>query len=110
MMLKSEIQKSGWSFFFDVFNKQHEKWLVSIEISENENTSSIVKKLPLKRISSYGKENEITLILGNEDKKIFEYFIYQVNKVSIGKNTESYKELIINSLNGCITILSFSKP
>jgi hypothetical protein len=105
-MAKIEIQRGEWTRFFNSFSKQHQNWLIIVEVNDTGNPKILVKSLPLRGISSDGS-NGINLIMGNENEE-FEHNIVGIESITLEQTNEgAHKELMIKSENGTVTVLRF---
>jgi hypothetical protein len=110
-----EIPKDEWPMFFDVFSRQHEGWLVTLEIFGNEIGAQIQEReLVLGGIVADGDKiqgNQIAIILGDRPDDHITHSISRPTEVSLEQIDEStHAVLAIKSADGVMALLRLRSP
>lgn len=107
-----EIPRSEWVKFLDSFSRQHEGWLVTVEVLGAEIGAQVeAQELPLVGITAElkgGDEDAITIILGGQSTDRVTHNITQPTHVRI-EQTESGADMTlqIESGDGVTTLVRF---
>jgi hypothetical protein len=76
-----EIPRGEWGSFFDVFSRQHEGWLATLEISGQDNLAEPEpREFPLKTISiisTVDKSEAIAINLGTSPEDHFKHAVIE---------------------------------
>lgn len=67
-MITKEISRDEWASFFDEFSRQHEGWLVTLEVLKGEGGAQLAaSELPLVGITTDAGGNSITITVDKTD-------------------------------------------
>lgn len=111
-MQTRQIPKSEWPAFLDQFSRQHEGWLVRLEIFDPDLGAQIQETgLALEGLTDEWDEaegNTITIMAGNEPDDHVTHAITNPTEVSLEQNDEGADlALSIKSAGGTSALLSF---
>lgn len=111
-MQTRQIPKSEWPAFLDCFSRQHEGWLVKLEVlnpdlgAQIEETGLALKGLTDERDETEG--NTIMIMVGNEPDDHVTHSISNATEVSLEQTDEGADvALSIKSADGTTALLSF---
>jgi hypothetical protein len=110
-MATVEVPRDRWSKFFDDFSRQHEGWIVSIEVLGSEIGDQEEATSPLVGISAdlKDKESRITVMTGDGRKAHLTHIVNTPTRVWFREPEESAHEALeIESADGTKTLLRFS--
>ena len=111
-MQTRQILKSEWPAFLDRFSRQHEGWLVKLEVLNPDFGAQIEEKgLALKGLTDEWDETEgntIMIMVGNEPDDHVTHSISNPTEVSLEQTDEGADlALSIKSADGTTALLSF---
>lgn len=114
-MKTKEIPKGEWRGFFDGFSRQHEGWLVTLEILGEEIGAQVEEReLAFQGIVDEWDEiqgNEITIMVGAKPDDHITHSINNPVQVSLQQTDEGADEaLAIKSSDGTVALLRFRSP
>jgi hypothetical protein len=108
------IPREQWSNFFDSFSRQHEGWLATLEIFDNEiGAQEEARELPLSGISLSSAEDEdsIALMLGKEPGDHITHIIEKPEQVWVEQTPEGVNAALeIESKDKTKALLRFRSP
>jgi uncharacterized protein DUF5335 len=109
-----QIPHNEWDEFFASFSRQHEGWLVTIEVLQPRGEVQLsFKDVSLQKVTiviSKGKEI-LTINMGERSGKTQSLEISSPSRIFLCTNTEgAHEELRIESLAGKTTVLRFRSP
>ena len=107
-----QIPREQWLRFFDDFSKQHQGWIVTLEVlgrdlGDQEHTT----QLPLVGISADVKDREsnVHVLVGDRPETHLTHIIYTPARVLFKQPEEpAHDSIEIESQDGTTTLLSFS--
>lgn len=107
-----EIPQSEWNSFFDLFSRQHEGWLTTLEIlGKDIGAQREANELPLEGVSlvSGGEESEaISIDLGSTASDHVSHFVSEPTHVWLEQTTGgTAASLEIEETDGTQTLLRF---
>ena len=107
-----EIPRGEWVKFLDSFSRQHEGWLVTVEVLGAEIGAQVeAQELPLEGVTAElkgGDEDAITIILGGGSRERVTHNISQPTHVRIEQTVSGADmTLQIESGGGVTTLLRF---
>jgi Family of unknown function (DUF5335) len=106
-----EIPREQWIRFFDSFSKDHEGWIVTLEVLGSDiGDQEEVSGLPLVGISAdlKARENRIDLMVGGKPAVDVEHFIEKPKHIWIKEPGIPGDEVIeVESEDGIKTLLNF---
>lgn len=110
-----EIPRSEWQSFFEVFSRQHEGWLATLEIFGQEIGAQAERgELPLKSVSLtpvVGKSEAITINLGKTPKDHIQNTVIEPTHVWLVQTSEGANAALeIESADETKTLLRFRSP
>jgi len=111
-MKTQEISKEEWTEFFDSFSREHEGWLVSLEMFSPEIGAQVVEQeLALEGITAAGDEtagNTIMIMIGTKADDHITHSVTSPISVSLEQTDEGADAaLAIKSGDGLTTLLRF---
>ena len=111
-MKTKEILRSDWPKFFDSFSRQHEGWLVTLEIFGTEIGAQVEEReLAFEGIvadSSDATRDEIAIMMGAKPDDHVTHSITRPTQVSLEQTDEGADvALAIKAANETTTLLSF---
>jgi len=110
-MLTREIPRNEWIKFFDDFSKQHQGWVVIVEVISPElGDQEEINGLPLVGISADAKdgENRIEIMVGGKPEAHLTHIIESPKRVWVKEAEEEAHEAVdVESEDGTKTILRF---
>lgn len=114
-MKTKEIPKDDWQAFFDLFSRQHEEWLVTLEILSPEIGAQVEEReLAFEGIVDEWDEiqgHEIMIMVGAKPDDHITHSISQAMQVSLEQTDEGADAaLAIRSLDGTTALLRFRSP
>jgi hypothetical protein len=114
-MNTQEIPRDEWSSFFDVFSKQHEGWLASLEVSGRDNvTQAKPRESPFEAISltsTADKSKAIAIELGKSGEDHVKHAVIEPRHVRLMKTAEGANAALeIESADQTKTVLRFRSP
>jgi hypothetical protein len=113
-MSTREVARSEWASFFDIFSKQHEGWLATLEIFGNETGArSEAVELPFEGIS-FNSEDEPESLVINFGRTAVDHVSHVVERpthVWLRQTTEGANDsLEIDEAGNQKTLLRFRSP
>jgi hypothetical protein len=107
-----EIPRDEWVEYLNGFSRQHEGWLVTVEVLGTEIGAQVeAQELPLEGITAElkaGGEDVITIIIGGGSRERVTHNILQPTHVRIEQSeSEADMTLQIESGSGVTTLVSF---
>jgi hypothetical protein len=109
-----EVTRNDWTSFFDIFSKQHEGWLASLEVlSDQIGAQHEVVELPLEGISVNAEEDPGSLIIsfGKTPEDHVTHTVERPRHVWINQTIEGADESIeIEEEDHQKTLLRFRSP
>jgi hypothetical protein len=114
-MKTKEIPKNEWPEFFDSFSRQHEGWLVTLEIFGTDIGAQVEEReLAFEGIVDEWDEvqgNEIVIMIGAKSDDHITHSISRPTQVSLEQTDEGADAaLAIKSGDGSTTLLRFRSP
>ena len=114
-MKTKEIPKNEWPEFFDSFSRQHEGWLVTLEIFGTDIGAQVEEReLAFEGIVDEWDEvqgNEIVIMIGAKPDDHITHSISRPTQVSLEQTNEGADAaLAIKSGDGTTTLLRFRSP
>jgi hypothetical protein len=114
-MKTKEIPKNEWPEFFDSFSRQHEGWLVTLEIFGTDIGAQVEEReLAFEGIVDEWDEvqgNEIVIMIGAKSDDHITHSISRPTQVSLEQTDEGADAaLAIKSGDGTTTLLRFRSP
>ncbi|HET6892974.1 MAG TPA: DUF5335 family protein [Pyrinomonadaceae bacterium] len=110
-MATQSIPREQWNNFFDSFSRQHEGWLATLEVFDNDiGAQEQAHELPLSGISlsSAKDEDSIALMLGKEPGDHITHIIEEPEQVWIEKTADGVNAALeIESKDQTKTLLRF---
>ena len=110
-MRTREIPRAQWSRFFDDFSKQHEGWIVTLEVlSPDIGDQEEVTGLPLVGISAdlKDRENPIEIMVGGRPEAHVTHIINSPQHVWLKQPEEAAHEAVeIEAADGTTTLVRF---
>ena len=111
-MKTKEIPRNEWQAFFDIFSRQHEGWLATLEILGSEIGAQVEERgLTLEGIVSEGDEvqgNEIRIMFGAKPDDHITHSISNPATVNLEQTDEGADAaLAIKSADGVTALLRF---
>lgn len=109
-MQTKEIQQNEWPAFFDNFSRQHEGWLVNLEIFGAEIGDQVEQRgLPLEGISAERNEGEgyqLAIMMGSKPADHITHSIARAIQVNLEQTDEGVDTaLAIKAADGTTTLL-----
>ena len=110
-----EIPRSEWRSFFDVFSRQHEGWLATLEnFGQEIGAQAEPGELPLKSVTLtpvVGKSEAITINLGSIPKDHIQHTVIEPTHVWLVQTSEGANAALeIESADETKTLLRFRSP
>jgi hypothetical protein len=106
-----EIPRTQWSRFFDKFSKEHEGWMVTLEVlGADIGAQEAVTRLPLVGIGAelQGPNSRMEIIVGGRPDAHFTHMISMPKRVWLKQPEEPGHEAVeIESADGTITLVRF---
>lgn len=113
-METQSVPREQWNNFFDSFSRQHEGWLATLEVFDNDiGAQEQARELPLSGISlsSAKDEDSIALMLGKEPGDHVTHIIEEPEQVWVEKTVEGVSAALeIESKDQTKTLLRFRSP
>lgn len=113
-MSTQSIPREQWNNFFDSFSRQHEGWLATLEVFDNDiGAQEQARELPLSGISlsSAKDEDSIALMLGREPEDHITHIIEEPEQVWVEKTVDGVNAALeIESKDQTKTLLRFRSP
>jgi hypothetical protein len=110
-MLTREIPREQWVRFFNDFSKQHEGWVVTLEVlGSNIGAQEEVTRLPFVGISADVKdrENRIDIIVGGRPDAHLTHGINAPKRVWLKEPEEvAHEAVAVESEDGTTTLMRF---
>lgn len=108
------IPREQWNNFFDSFSRQHEGWLTTLEVFDNDiGAQEEARELPLSGISlsSAKDEDSIALMLGKEPGDHITHIIGEPEQVWVETTSEGVNSALeIEAKDHTKTLLRFRSP
>ena len=110
-MATIEVPRERWNKFFDEFSRQHEGWILSIEVLGSELGAQEEATAPLVGISADLKDNEnrINVMTGDGRTAHLTHIVNMPTRVWSREDGQANEALEIESADGTKTLLSFSR-
>lgn len=107
-----EIPPSEWSAFFDSFSRQHQGWLVTIEVLASDSGAQVAThELPLQGITAEMKDagkGAISIMAGRGPEAHVTHTIAAPTQVRLKQSEEGADEALeIESASAIITLVRF---
>jgi uncharacterized protein DUF5335 len=114
-MKTKEIRKSEWPEFFDSFSRQHEGWLVTLEILGSDIGAQVEgRELAFEGIVDQWDEvqgNQIVIMMGTRPDDHITHAISRPTQVSLEETEEGADAaLAIKSADGVTALVRFRSP
>jgi len=114
-MKTKEIRKSEWPEFFDSFSRQHEGWLVTLEILGSDIGAQVEgRELVFEGIVDQWDEvqgNQIVIMMGTRPDDHITHAISRPTQVSLEETEEGADAaLAIKSADGVTALVRFRSP
>ena len=114
-MKTKEIPKNEWPKFFDIFSRQHEGWLVTLEIFGTEFGAQVQEReLAFEGIVDEGDEiqgNQIVIMFGEKPEDHITHSITRPTQVSVEQTDEDLSAVLaIKSADGVMALMRFRSP
>ena len=113
-METQSIPREQWNNFFDLFSREYEGWLATLEVFDNDiGAQEQARELPLSGISlsSARDEDTIALMLGKEPGDHITHIIGEPEQVWVEKTAEGVNTALeIESKDQTKTLLRFRSP
>ena len=113
-MKTKEIPKNEWPKFFDNFSRQHEGWLVTLEILGSEFGAQVQgRELAFEGIVDEWDEiqgNQIVIMVGEKPEAHITHSITRPTQVSVEENEGVSAVLAIKSADGVMALMRFRSP
>jgi len=111
-MATQEISRDEWTTFLDRFSRQHEGWLVTLEVfAPDIGAQEEARELPLEGISVASKDSEPTTIaisVGKTPEDHVTHTITEPTRVWLEQTSEGANAALeIESADGAKTLLRF---
>ena len=111
-MATREIPRDEWTEFFDGFSRQHEGWLVTVEVLGSEIGAQIeVRELRLEGITAEVKDDDegaISIMVGETPDDHITHVITAPSHVRLEQTQEGADQALqIESASGATTLLRF---
>ncbi len=113
-MYNREIPRNQWVSFLDGFSKEHQGWIVNLQVTENGvQNKQEARDLPLMGISAdlkHGDDDTIEVMLGNNKSQPMNHMLSKVKKITLQQNDQGADTgLVIEGSDGKATI-QFRNP
>jgi hypothetical protein len=109
-----EIPRSEWVSFFDAFSRQHEDWLVTLELQETNQAPRVeAREVPLEGITADLKagQDSVSIITAHKDQEYISHRVPQATRVRLLESQAGVHEgLEIESQDGTKAVLRFRSP
>ena len=113
-MATREIERAEWREFFDNFSRQHQAWLVTIEMLAPDMGDQVeVRQLPLEGIvveSGDGNETQIEIIIGEKPDSHVSHTTTSPKRVWLKQTDEGVDEALEIESEGQTVLLRFRPP
>ena len=113
-MNTKEIPKTEWPKFFDNFSRQHEGWLVTLEILGAELGAQVQgRELAFEGIVDEWDEiqgNQIVIMVGEKPEAHITHSITRPTQVNVEENEGVRVVLAIKSADGVMALMRFRSP
>ena len=113
-MKTKEIPKNEWPKFFDIFSRQHEGWLVTLEIFGTEFGAQVQEReLAFEGIVDEWDEvqgDQIVIMVGEKPEDHITHSITRPTQVSVEQNEGVNAVLAIKSADGVMVLMRFRGP
>ena len=113
-MNTKEIPKTEWPKFFDNFSRQHEGWLVTLEILGAELGAQVQgRELAFEGIVDEWDEiqgNQIVIMVGAKPEAHITHSITRPTQVNVEENEGVRVVLAIKSADGVMALMRFRSP
>ena len=111
-MATQEISHDEWTTFLDRFSRQHEGWLVTLEVfAPDIGAQEEARELPLEGISAAAKDSEpktIAISIGKTPQDHVTHTITEPTRVWLEQTSEGANAALeIESADGAKTLLRF---
>jgi len=111
-MATQEISRDEWTTFLDRFSRQHEGWLVTLEVfAPDIGAQEEARELPLEGISAAAKDSEpktIAISVGKTPQDHVTHTITEPTRVWLEQTSEGANAALeIESADGAKTLLRF---
>ncbi|HZQ10932.1 MAG TPA: DUF5335 family protein [Anaerolineae bacterium] len=109
-----EIPRNEWESFLNAFSLQHDSWLVTVKVLNQELGVQVeAEDVPLRGISAElnkDRENTISIYLGNPQMEHATHIINNPTHVRLESRGAAHEALDIESEDGTKTIVRFRVP
>jgi len=109
-----EIPRGEWLSFLDSFSRQHEGWLVTLEVPEGEGRSGVeAENLKLEGVTPEHSEghDRIAIALGQAADDHLTHFVSDpIRLLFLETNDGSHMGLQIEAADGSQTVVRFRRP
>jgi hypothetical protein len=105
-----EIKTNEWGYFLENFSRQHENWLISIEMTDGKNeTKKIVDNIPLKSISlKESGDIEISYMMSNQSDNPEGFTVEEPRRIQFERTEDGrHKALHIGTEGNMETTVTF---
>jgi hypothetical protein len=114
-MKTKEIPKNEWPKFFDNFSRQHEGWLLTLEIFGKEFGAQVQEReLVFEGIVDEWDEihgNQIVIMVGEKPEDHITHSITRPTQVSVEQTDEGVSAVLaIKSADGVMALMRFRSP
>jgi hypothetical protein len=109
-----EVPREEWAEYLDGFSRQHEGWLVTVEVLGAEVGAQVeAQELPLRGVTAElkGGEDTVTIILGGEGAERVTHTVIRPAHVRVEQAASGADmTLQIESADGTVTLVRFRSP
>ncbi len=121
-MASERIPNSRWGEFCDRFSRQHEGWLVTLEVAEarsgprpgGHRRRTVAHDMPLRGVTfdpREGLEDEVSVILGEGPREHYTHIIHAPRRISFARTRAGADEALeIDSDASGLTRVKFRTP
>jgi hypothetical protein len=113
-METTEIPRSEWRSFLEVFSRQHEGWLATLELAGRDIAQPPAGEFPLKEValtSVVGGSEGITINLGKTPEEHLKHTVIEPTHVWLVQTSEGADAALeIESADDTKTLLRFRSP
>ncbi len=113
-MFDREIPRDQWVRFLDGFSREHEGWIVNLQVTENgQQNGREARDLPLMGISAdlkHGDDDTIEVMLGNSKSQPMNHMLSKVQHITLQQNDQGADTgLVIEGRDGK-AMIQFRNP
>lgn len=106
-----EISRDRWPFFFEIFSRQHDGWLVTVEVLSPEIGAQVEgRSLRFEGVSAEHDGERIVLALGESREAHITHVISSPTRVRLGRSETdrgTFETLEIESADGATALVRF---